>query len=88
MLNSLASLAMSTSVLKVLPGKLDMKRHSPSILHLYCPGSGNDMTKVSIQTKQSSKKLCAGSDVVDTQWKHHVETVLKSPTRKCVHENE
>ena len=28
----LASLAMSTSILKALPGKLDIKRHSPSIL--------------------------------------------------------
>ena len=32
MLNCSASLAMSTSVLKALPGKLDIKRHSPSIL--------------------------------------------------------
>ena len=32
MLNRSASLAMSTSVLKALPGKLDIKRHSPSIL--------------------------------------------------------
>ena len=31
---SLASLAMSTSVLKALPGKLDIKRHSPSILYI------------------------------------------------------
>ena len=30
MLNRLASLAMSTSVLKALPGKLDIKRHSPT----------------------------------------------------------
>ena len=36
MLNRSASLAMSTSVLKALPGKLDIKRHSPSIL--YVPG--------------------------------------------------
>ena len=34
MLNRLASLAMSTSVLKALPGKLDIKIHSPSILYL------------------------------------------------------
>ena len=34
MLNCLASLAMSTSVLKALPDKLDIKRHSPSILYL------------------------------------------------------
>ena len=31
-----ASLAMSTSILKALPGKLDIKRHSPSILYLPC----------------------------------------------------
>ena len=34
MLNRSASLAMSTSVLKALPCKLDIKRHSPSILYL------------------------------------------------------
>ena len=34
MLNRSASLAMSTSVLKALPGKLDIKRHSPSILNI------------------------------------------------------
>ena len=31
MLNRSASLALSTSVLKALPGKLDIKRHSPYI---------------------------------------------------------
>ena len=36
MLNRLASLAMSTSFLKALPAKLDIKRHSPSILYLQC----------------------------------------------------
>ena len=34
MLNRSESLAMSTSVLKVLPGKLDIKRHLPSILYI------------------------------------------------------
>ena len=34
MLNRSASLAMSTSVLKALPGKLDIKRHSPGILYI------------------------------------------------------
>ena len=34
MLNCSASLAMSTCVLKALPGKLDIKRHSPSILYV------------------------------------------------------
>ena len=35
MLNCSASLAMSTSVLKAFPGKLDIKRHSPSILYIH-----------------------------------------------------
>ena len=35
MLNRSASLAMSTSVLEALLGKLDNKRHSPSILYIY-----------------------------------------------------
>ena len=30
----ISSLAMSISVLKALPGKLDIKRHSPSILYI------------------------------------------------------
>ena len=34
MLNRSASLAMSTSVLKALAGKLDIKKHSPSILYV------------------------------------------------------
>ena len=34
MLNRSASLAMSTSVLKALPGKLDIKRHLPIILYI------------------------------------------------------
>ena len=34
MLNPSASLAMSKSVLEALPGKLDIKRHSPSILYI------------------------------------------------------
>ena len=38
MLNRSASQAMSTSVLKALPGKLDTKRYSPSILYILCLG--------------------------------------------------
>ena len=34
MLNRSANHAMSSSVLKALPGKLDIKRHSPSILYI------------------------------------------------------
>ena len=51
MLNRSASLAMSTRVLKALPGKLDIKRHSPSILFLTwvhfmkCNGNGDKLIK-------------------------------------------
>ena len=41
MFNHSASLAMSTSALKALPGKLIIKRHSPSILYLYRPSYVN-----------------------------------------------
>ena len=34
MLNRSASLAMSTCILRALPGKLDIKKHSPSILYV------------------------------------------------------
>ena len=37
MLNRSTSLAMSTSVLIALPGKLDIKRHSPCILYFHIP---------------------------------------------------
>ena len=35
MLNGSASLAMSTSLFKALPGEHDIKRHSPSILYVH-----------------------------------------------------
>ena len=38
MLNRTASLAMSTSILKALPGKIDIKRLSPSlVVSMYVP---------------------------------------------------
>ena len=55
MLNRSASLAMSTSVLKALPGKLDIKRHSPSILY-YMLSYFSDM-RVSENTKSIVQKL-------------------------------
>ena len=42
MLNRSARLAMSTSVLKALPGKLDIKRHSPNILYVLINFTGNE----------------------------------------------
>ena len=43
MLNRSASLAMSTSVLKAEPDKLDIKRHSPSIIYVYDVIINNDL---------------------------------------------
>ena len=43
LVESLASLAMSTSILKALPGKLDIKRHSPTVLP---PNSDSDVVFV------------------------------------------
>ena len=40
MLNRSGSLAMSTSVLRALPGKLDIKSHSPCIIYL---GGGGEI---------------------------------------------
>ena len=50
MLNRSASLAMSTSVLKALPGKLDIKGHSPSIL--YVTVTEDDIAVVSTDCKK------------------------------------
>ena len=54
MLNCSASLAMSTSALKALPGKLDIKRHSPSVLYLL------DCVKVCVISIQRTKERAGG----------------------------
>ena len=51
MLNRSASLAMSTCVLKALPDKLDIKRHSPSILYLADTIAENCMANTVLLTK-------------------------------------
>ena len=40
---------MSTSVLKALPGKLDIKRHSPSIPYLSYTNQGKVKCLISVQ---------------------------------------
>ena len=45
MFNRSASLAMSTSVLEALPGKPDIKRHSPSILYIFSMTRVNNVTR-------------------------------------------
>ena len=53
MFNRSASFAMSTSVLKALPGKLDIKRHSPSILYLYEIDNLNEHDKEDSELKHA-----------------------------------
>ena len=68
MLNRSASLAMSTSVLKALPGKLDIKRHSPSILYFHCRtketlASGHFMSVINILMQL--RKVCNHPSLFD-----------------------
>ena len=55
MLNRSASLAMSTSVLKALPGKLDIKRHEPGILFISLPIVEHSL--IACATTQSSLRI-------------------------------
>ena len=57
---------MSTSVLKALPGKLDIKRHSPSILYfLYLLAAEEEAedSVVSAEKKAEEKKDSTGKPV-------------------------
>ena len=56
MLNRSASLAMSTNVLKALPGKLDIKRHSPSILYI-CTIKGQTVVHVIASSQTENNVL-------------------------------
>ena len=57
MLNRSASLAMSTSVLKALPGKLDINRRSSSILYLSKAESKTTKLLISPDDKWDRKQL-------------------------------
>ena len=50
MLNRLTSLAMSTSVLEAWPGKLDLKKHSPSILYIQDDSEAPEAKKSRLDT--------------------------------------
>ena len=68
MLNRSASLAMSTSVLKALPGKFDIKRHSPKILYLSIqqnPNSRLEAADLQMPAKARSYVCkCCGSGIL------------------------
>ena len=65
MLNRSASLLMSTSVLKALPGKLDIKRHLPSILYILtcflktccCPAVGESSRTYNTKVHRSKHHI-------------------------------
>ena len=72
MLNRSASLAMSTSVLKALPGKLDIKRHSPSILYLPA------LIEKSAKNLNLSVRFCIYMDASWRIWSmHSKETIAR-----------
>ena len=71
MLNRSASLAMSTSLLKALPGKLDIKRHSPSILYFYTYPE-------SIPFSHHLWKLSSAHLTANTLWKPILQTIWSS----------
>ena len=69
MLNRSASLVMSTSILKALPGKLDIKRHSPSILYLLQSQTETDVSKTDASetaAKENDDKVKSDADVIKT----------------------
>ena len=53
-----ASLAMSTSVLKALPGKLDIKRHSPSILYINGQIHQNEKAPMTSEGSDKLRQSC------------------------------
>ena len=69
MLNRSASLAMSTSVLKALPGKVDIQRHSPSILYLsYDAASESEITSCIKTDKPLFAKLYEMTLLTSNMW--------------------
>ena len=67
MLNRLASLAMSTSILKALPGKLDIKRREPGIIFISLPNVS--LFKLAIMTYFFYIYFCVDSASLTTSFK-------------------
>ena len=88
MLNCSASLAMSTSLLESLPGKLDIKRHSPSILHL-----SSFFTSITIVNLGSRNEYLINMDVSvcfeenDCEFSHEVLVNAYLPKPLCNQKN-
>ena len=77
MLNRSVSLAMSTSVLKALPGKLDIKRHSPSILYTYFRPIEISINFVIIVPLTKSYRI----DILAEPLKDYSKTCLQRPLK-------
>ena len=82
LISSLPGSAMSTSVLKALPGKLDIKRHSPSILYVYNLGPSIN----GLVTDGNTKLCCQGfilalfqsttANTIDSEHTHDYQSLL------------
>ena len=77
MLNRSVSLAMSTRVHKALPGKLDIKRHSSSILYFY-PIKPMEEEEVEEEEADSAQEYRNDG---------YIELVLKVMARMCDGQN-
>ena len=77
MLNCLASLVMSTSVVKALPGKLDVKRPSPSILYKYF-SEGEKKAMFHLETQQGTA-AAEGRYIHFQMLSHFKEATLRHP---------
>ena len=78
MLNRSASLAMSTSVLKALPGKFDIKRHSPIILYVPHQTQDNILENDKKHKKANNTLVNVNAPVVATTswWLHFSAPVV------------
>ena len=69
MLNHSASLGMSTNVLIALPGKLDIKRHSPNILYFL-------KSLFILCTNWGSLRVCPTPSSSHQQFREHTPVIL------------
>ena len=80
MLNRLASLEMSTSILKALPGKLDIKRYSPSILYVSFP----DLCRLSYLDLEHKLK---SNNILVFSVNGHMDLIIQHPADVTVEMN-
>ena len=81
MLNRSANLAMSTSVFKALPGKLDIKRHSPSFLYILAPACIGVMITASHNPEEDNgvKLVDPLGEMLEITWEKHATHLANVP---------